>query len=165
MGMKRYVVLLLWLCLWGVEARAAVQVKASAPEVVEEGEQFRLSFTVSTQDVSDFHLPELKGFSIDMGPSRSSQSSFQMINGRTSQSSSVTYTYILSALKAGNYTLPAATATVDGKKYRSNTVSIQVVPGSGGASTRQGGSRLSTAAYWCSKAIGPSRPSLTGTPL
>lgn len=141
MGMKRYVVLLLWLCLWGVEARAAVQVKASAPEVVEEGEQFRLSFTVSTQDVSDFHLPELKGFSIDMGPSRSSQSSFQMINGRTSQSSSVTYTYILSALKAGNYTLPAATATVDGKKYRSNTVSIQVVPGSGGASTRQGGSR------------------------
>ena len=107
--MKKYIALL-WLCCLTVGIRAAVQIKAAAPDVVEEGEQFRLSFTVNTQDVSNFHLPTLKGFSVDMGPSRSSQSSFQMINGKTSQSSSVTYTYILSALKAGTYTIPAATA-------------------------------------------------------
>ncbi len=132
--MKKYIALL-WLCCLTVGIRAAVQIKAAAPDVVEEGEQFRLSFTVNTQDVSNFHLPTLKGFSVDMGPSRSSQSSFQMINGKTSQSSSVTYTYILSALKAGTYTIPAATATVNGKQYRSNTVSIEVVPGSGGGIT------------------------------
>ena len=138
--MKKYIALL-WLCCLTVGIRAAVQIKAAAPDVVEEGEQFRLSFTVNTQDVSNFHLPTLKGFSVDMGPSRSSQSSFQMINGKTSQSSSVTYTYILSALKAGTYTIPAATATVNGKQYRSNTVSIEVVPGSGGgAQSRQQGS-------------------------
>ena len=97
--MKKYIALL-WLCCLTVGIRAAIQIKAAAPDVVEEGEQFRLSFTVNTQDVSNFHLPTLKGFSVDMGPSRSSQSSFQMINGKTSQSSSVTYTYILSALKA-----------------------------------------------------------------
>ena len=102
--MKKYIALL-WLCCLTVGIRAAVQIKAAAPDVVEEGEQFRLSFTVNTQDVSNFHLPTLKGFSVDMGPSRSSQSSFQMINGKTSQSSSVTYTYILSALKAGTYTI------------------------------------------------------------
>ena len=138
--MKKYIALL-WLCCLTVGIRAAVQIKAAAPDVVEEGEQFRLSFTVNTQDVSNFHLPTLKGFSVDMGPSRSSQSSFQMINGKTSQSSSVTYTYILSALKAGTYTIPAATATVNGKQYRSNTVSIEVVPGSGGGSQsrQQGG--------------------------
>lgn len=129
--MKKYIALL-WLCCLTVGIRAAVQIKAAAPDVVEEGEQFRLSFTVNTQDVSNFHLPTLKGFSVDMGPSRSSQSSFQMINGKTSQSSSVTYTYILSALKTGTYTIPAATATVNGKQYRSNTVNIEVVPGSGG---------------------------------
>ena len=104
--MKKYIALL-WLCCLTVGIRAAVQIKAAAPDVVEEGEQFRLSFTVNTQDVSNFHLPTLKGFSVDMGPSRSSQSSFQMINGKTSQSSSVTYTYILSALKTGTYTIPA----------------------------------------------------------
>ena len=103
--MKKYIALL-WLCCLTVGIRAAVQIKAAAPDVVEEGEQFRLSFTVNTQDVSNFHLPTLKGFSVDMGPSRSSQSSFQMINGKTSQSSSVTYTYILSALKTGTYTIP-----------------------------------------------------------
>ena len=117
--MKKYIALL-WLCCLTVGIRAAVQIKAAAPDVVEEGEQFRLSFTMNTQDVSNFHLPTLKGFSVDMGPSRSSQSSFQMINGKTSQSSSVTYTYILSALKAGTYTIPAATATVNGKQYRSH---------------------------------------------
>lgn len=135
--MKRYV-LIFWLCWLGMCARATIQIKASAPDIVEEGEQFRLSFTINSQDVSNFRLPELKGFSIDMGPSRSSQSSFQMINGRTTQSSSITYTYILSALKAGDYTIPSVTATVEGKQYRSNTLQIKVLPGSGGGSGQGG---------------------------
>ena len=137
--MGKYV-LLLWLCLLAAGVHAAVQVKATAPEEVEVGEQFRLSFTINTQDVGDFNWPEPEGFSVDMGPSRSSQSSFQMINGRTTQSSSLTYTYILSALKAGTYTIPAATATVEGKAYKSNTLQIKVVESAGGGgSAAQGG--------------------------
>ena len=62
--MKKFLIGL-WMCLLAMGAQAAIQVKATAPDVVEEGEQFRLSFTVNTQDVSDFHLPELEGFSID----------------------------------------------------------------------------------------------------
>ena len=140
--MKKYIVLF-WLCCLCAGMRAAVQVTASAPDVVEEGEQFRLSFTVNTQDVSDFRWAEPEGFSIDMGPSRSSQSSFQMINGKTSQSSSITYTYILSALKEGTYTLPVATATVGGKQYQSKALSIKVLPGSGAGTqgNRPGGGR------------------------
>ncbi|WP_288155473.1 BatD family protein [Phocaeicola sartorii] len=126
--MKKYIVLI-WLCCFVLTTQAAIQVKASAPSVVEEGEQFRLSFTINTQDITDFNFPSLKEFSVDMGPSRSSQSSFQMINGRTTQSSSVTYTYILSALKAGTYTIPAATVTISGKKYSSNTLHIEVLTG------------------------------------
>ena len=135
--MKRYV-LIFWLCWLGMCARAAIQIKASAPDVVEEGEQFRLSFTINSQDVSNFRLPELKGFSIDMGPSRSSQSSFQIINGRTTQSSSITYTYILSALEEGDYTIPSVTATVEGKQYRSNSLQIKVLPGNGGGAGQSG---------------------------
>ena len=91
--MKKYIALL-WLCCLTVGIRAAVQIKAAAPDVVEEGEQFRLSFTVNTQDVSNFHLPTER-FSVDMGRAAPHSPSFQMINGKTSQSSSVTYTYIL----------------------------------------------------------------------
>lgn len=138
MDLKKYI-LWVWFCLSGISMQAAIHIKASAPDIVEEGEQFRLSFTINTQDVSDFQLPPLKGFNIDMGPSRSSQNSIQIINGRTTQNSSLTYTYILSATKAGDYTIPAATATVDGKKHSSNTVKIQVLPGSrNGAQSSQG---------------------------
>lgn len=132
--MRKYIFVLL-LCLFEVNVKAEVQVKASAPETVEVGEQFRLSFTINTQNVSDFHLPELDGFNVDMGPSRSSQSSFQIINGRTSQSSTLTYTYIISAQKSGTFKIPAATATVEGKQYQSNTLSIKVLDGGNSSST------------------------------
>jgi tetratricopeptide (TPR) repeat protein len=49
-----------------------------------------------------------------------------MVNGRTSQSSTVTYTYILCALKNGTFTIPAATIKADGKQISSNTLKIQV---------------------------------------
>lgn len=134
--MKKYIILFL-LCVLGMSAQADVQIKASAPGTVEVGEQFRLTYTVNTQDVSNFHLPELNGFSVDMGPSRSAQSSFQMINGRTSQSSTLTYTYIISALKSGTFKIPAATVTVDGKQYTSNTLTIKVLDNGGGGSSSQ----------------------------
>ena len=61
-----------------------------------------------------------------MGPSTSTQSSFSMVNGHTSQSSTVTYTYILCALKNGTFTIPAASITAEGKQITSNAVKIQV---------------------------------------
>ena len=65
----------------------------SAPSHVAVGEQFRLSYTVNTQDVSDFragNIPE--ELDVLIGPNRSMQSSYQMINGHTSSTSSITYT-------------------------------------------------------------------------
>ena len=53
--MKKYIALL-WLCCLTVGIRAAVQIKAAAPDVVEEGEQFRLSFTVNTQEIGRAHV-------------------------------------------------------------------------------------------------------------
>lgn len=139
--MRRYI-LLLWvlMCVTGVSA--AVQVTASAPDVVVVGEEFRLSYKVNTQDVSDWKVPAFTGFEVLMGPSRSSESSFQMINGRTSQTSSITFTYILSATKEGNYTFPGATVTSGGKQYKSNSLKIQVLPADkagNGASSQNGG--------------------------
>ena len=135
MNMKKYIILLI-LCLTGVYVQADVQMKATAPETVEVGEQFKLSVTINTQNVTDFRLPDLNDFSVDMGPSRSQQSSFQIINGRTSQSSTLTYTYILRALKSGTFKIPAATAMVEGKQYRSNTLTINVLDNGGGGSAQ-----------------------------
>lgn len=108
-----------------------------APSQVAVGEQFRLTYTVNTDDVNDFragNIPE--ALEVLMGPRTSTQSSFQMINGKTSSSSSVTFTYIVCANKAGNYTIPAARAVAAGKQIHSNVLHIRV---SGSASSSQQG--------------------------
>ena len=66
-----------------------------APDVVVNGDQFRLSYTVNTQKVKEFRAPNINDFEVLMGPTRSTQNSTQIINGKMSSSQSVTFTYIL----------------------------------------------------------------------
>ena len=63
-----------------------------------------------------------------MGPSRSQQSSTQIINGNVTSTSSITFTYILMADKEGTYTIPGATIVADGQNKTSNSVQIKVLP-------------------------------------
>ena len=100
---------------------------ASAPDVVVVGDQFRLSYTVTTQKVKDFRAPSIKGFDVLMGPSRSEQSSTQIVNGSVS-TSSITFTYILMANTAGEFTVPGASIVADGNQMISNSVKIKVLP-------------------------------------
>ena len=129
----------------------AQQITGKAPSQVAVGEQFRLSYTVNTDDVSGFRAGNIPdAFEVLMGPSTSTQSSFQMINGHTSSSTSVTYTYILSATKNGSFTIPAAHATVNGKTLQSNELHIKVSGtaqqgNSGGAQHPQGGGQARVA--------------------
>ena len=62
-----------------VMAADNVTITANAPDAVAVGDQFRLSFTINTQNVRDFRVGEIKGFDVLMGPSRSQQNSVQMI--------------------------------------------------------------------------------------
>lgn len=105
-----------------------VSFTASAPDAVAVGDQFRLSYTVTTQKVRDFRVPSIKGFDVLMGPSRSQQNSVQIINGKTTSTSSITFTYILMATAEGNFTIPGATITADGNQMVSNSVHIKVLP-------------------------------------
>ena len=66
------------------------------------------------------------GLEVIAGPYTSSQSSYQMINGHTSSSSSVTITYTLYAAKNGSFTIGASHALVGGKRLSSRPVKIQV---------------------------------------
>ena len=113
------------------------QIRVSAPQQVAVGEQFRLQYTISTTDVKGFRAGSIPdAFEVLMGPSTSTQQSIQMINGHTTQSSSVTYTYILAAVKKGSFVISGAHATVNGKSMFSNSVKITV---SGSAQNQQYG--------------------------
>lgn len=118
-----------------------VSFTATAPEAVAVGDQFRLSYTVTTQNVRDFRVPSFKGFDVLMGPSPSRQSSVQIINGKTTSTRSITYTYILMATAEGSYTLPAASIVADGEQMLSNAVEIKVLPADKAAASGTGSSQ------------------------
>ena len=122
------------------------QFTMSGPEVISTGEQFRLSFSINDKG-SNLQLPDLSDFNILMGPSTSQSSSFQMINGKTSRSVSYSYIYILSAKKEGKFTIQPASINVDGEKYQSNSLTIQVVKGQTNSSSQSQGNRSSGNGY------------------
>jgi tetratricopeptide (TPR) repeat protein len=102
------------------------------------GEQFRLTYTVNTQNATDFRAGDIPAeLEVLIGPNRSMQSSYQMINGHTSSSSSITYTYIVCATKNGTFTIPPAHVVVGGKTIASNALNIKVSgsPQAGGGSS------------------------------
>ena len=117
---------------------------ANAPEVVVSGDQFRLSYTINSQKVRDFRAPSIQGFEVLMGPSRSTQSSTQIINGNVTSTSTITFTYILMAGKEGTYKIPGATIVADGNNYTSNSVEIKVLPPDQSSGAGSGNSRNSS---------------------
>jgi hypothetical protein len=127
--MIRKIKILLILIFIGYTAMAdKIQFTMEGPDVVAMGEQFRLSFTLN-ENGSDLQLPDLSNFDVLMGPSTSQSSSFQMINGKTTQSVSFSYTFVLRAKKEGKFTIRPASIKASGKTYESNSLDIQVVKG------------------------------------
>ncbi|MGL5938185.1 MAG: BatD family protein [Phocaeicola sp.] len=148
--MRKIVLLLIaTLGVMGVWAADQVTFVASAPDAVAVGDQFRLSYTINTQKVKDFRIPDVKGFEVLMGPSRSQQSSMQIINGSRTSTSSITFTYVLRGTEPGEYTIPGASAQANGESILSNSLKIKVLPANqnGGSSSTQssgGGSSAQT---------------------
>lgn len=123
----------------------AQRLVANAPSHVVVGEQFRLTYTINTQNVSGFRVGNIPdALEVLMGPSTSSQSSFQMVNGHTSSSSSITYTFILCANKNGSFTIPPAHISVGGKTIVSSAIRLRASGtahgnNNGGGQSQQGG--------------------------
>lgn len=134
---------ILFFLVLGTQAQD-VRFTMSAPNAVENGKQFRLSFTLNKRG-SKLQLPPgmNDNFQFLMGPSTGT--SYQNINGRSSTTYS--YTYIYKATKEGTFEIRPASIEVDGEIVESNSLKIQVVkanaqpiqPQSGGQ-TQQGGS-------------------------
>lgn len=127
--MRSFIIVLL-LCIIGGAKVFAQETKftASAPSVVEVGEQFRLSFVLNKKG-ENLQVPTLQGFDLLAGPSLSTSFNTSIINGKMEQSSEYTYTYILEAREEGEYTVAPAMITVDGKGYKSNALKIKVIKG------------------------------------
>ncbi|MDP4148964.1 MAG: BatD family protein [Bacteroidota bacterium] len=84
----------------------------------------------NAKQIDQLEPPDFPGFTIVQGPMQSS--GMTVINGNVSQSIGVSF--VLQPEKTGKFTIQGATANVDGKKIRSNPVTITVTATSSGNS-------------------------------
>ncbi|MCT4616482.1 MAG: BatD family protein [Marinifilaceae bacterium] len=101
---------------------------ANAPRVVELGERFQLVYSLDKRG-ENLQTGQMSGFNILVGPSVSSSTSTQIINGKISTSSEYSYTFLLVANKTGKFNIPSASIDVDGKTIKSKPLTIEVVKG------------------------------------
>lgn len=139
--MRKFVLTFIYFAMAAAAGLAQVTFKIEAPRQAEVGQQIRVRYVANTTDVEDIQVNDFNGFKVAYGPSTSRSSNFSMINGKTTQSSTLTFTYVLVATQEGTHKLPEATITVDGKSIKSNSASIEVLPASnsGNGNNHNGG--------------------------
>jgi len=143
--MKRKIFLLTLLVISSLVTFAdePVRFTASAPSSVILDRPFQLVYSVNATG-KDLRAPEIVNFDVLAGPFESHSSSIQIINGKTTSTTSVSYTYTLQAQKTGTFTIGSASIVVGGQKYTSNGVAIKVLPAdSSTPSNSQGGQKSS----------------------
>jgi len=109
-----------------IRADEDIKFIGTGKQVVEVGERFRIVYEVNA-DGSSFRSPDFGDLQVLSGPNTSTNSSIQYINGRMTQSYSKTYSFIVQATQEGEVTVAPASVKVDGKTYKSNSITIKVV--------------------------------------
>lgn len=134
------VLLLLTMVSWQVAAQVRFDAYATNPRVSLD-DYVEVNFALSGGRTSRIEPPNFAGFRV-VGTQTSS--SFVMSNGAMSQK--MIYTYQLKPLKAGKFTIGAATTSVSGKTYSTQPITVEVLKGRVGSSTspQGGGSRVNT---------------------
>ena len=123
MKIKYYILSLLILLSAGVFGQAKF-IGTASKTTVGTGEQFEVSYTINT-NADDFTPPNVTGLHILSGPNVSN--SFESVNGQSSQSTTISY--IIMAIKEGNFTIGPASVVANGTKLTSNSIQIRVVKG------------------------------------
>lgn len=133
---------LLILFLITVSSFAQVQFNAKTSHTaVKTGDRFQVQFSANAQ-MNNFKAPNLgSNFRVLSGPNESTQMSW--VNGKTSHQ--ISYSYILMAVKEGDFTIGAASATIEGKTYKTEPFKVSVGKGvkvnQGGNSSQQNNSK------------------------
>lgn len=118
----------------------SIEISASAPKVVEVGQQFRYIISIN-QQVEKITPPKFEGFQVLSGPNRSSSSSVSIVNGEMQQTFSLRFTYILRAGKQGTYSIQPAVVKYKNKEHASNALSIDVIVARSSSSGNKPGSQ------------------------
>lgn len=107
------------------------------PRQVIAGNKFNVTFRLKDGEGNALKVSEIDGCTLLYGPSTSTMNSYQVINGNATSSTTVDYSYVYRADKAGTFTIPSASIMVGGRTLRTEPVSFKVLPADDSSS--QGG--------------------------
>lgn len=124
----RNIAILLVMMLLPISVLGAASFKAVAPKQVIQGNKFSIRFELENAQGSSFQGPEVGGCKFLYGPSQSRMMSSSFINGKSTSSSSESYTMTYRAEKAGKYTVGPASISVGGKIYKTNAFTLEILP-------------------------------------
>lgn len=126
--MKR--ILLILTLLLGVAASASAETSFTVipPRTVIAGNKFNVTFRLKDGQGSGLKAPEIKGCTLVFGPSTSTMQNYQWVNGKSTSSVTVDYSFTYRADNPGTYTIGEARITVDGKTYTTKPATFKVLP-------------------------------------
>ena len=129
----RKLYLMILMGLMSILASAQTSIQVQTHNVVALEEQFTVAFVIDGNRPSEFEWEAGDDFELLWGPQQGRSSSVQIINGKRTESSQTTYSYILRPIKSGKFTLPKARAVVGGKEIYSSATVVEVIGGGGTA--------------------------------
>ncbi len=113
--------------IFSVRGAEKVSFVAEAPMFVSAGEMFPVRFVLNAKpDKGSFVAPSFDDFDNVQGPSTSTSSSVQWINGERTSSVTYTMSYVMVPKGVGTFTVGSASIEVDGKRYTSQPTKIEV---------------------------------------
>ncbi|MDB5016823.1 MAG: protein BatD [Mucilaginibacter sp.] len=124
MNKRHYILTFLLLCANLLFADGIKFTASASKTEVGTGEQFEITFLVNA-NADGFTPPTFGSFQVLSGPNVST--SMESINGNSSVSNS--YSFILMAVKEGEFTIGPATIVVNGRRFTANPIKIKVVKG------------------------------------
>ena len=120
---KALIVCFIVTSIWADES---VNVTVDMREIIE-GETITLTVKANNMKSDpDVFLPEMSDFKIISGPSQSSSTNVQFLNGKMTKSSTTTLSWSLIPKRTGQLTIPALKIQVGKKSYLSTPITISV---------------------------------------
>lgn len=98
------------------------------PRTVIAGNKFNITFRLKDGQGSGLKAPEIKGCTLLFGPSTSTMQNYQWVNGKSTSSTTVDYSFTYRADSPGTYVIGEAHITSGGKTYTTKPVSFTVLP-------------------------------------
>ena len=108
-------------------AESTVNVTVDRNRIIE-GDSIILTITAkNVKSEPDVRLPNLQEFKIVSGPSQSSSTNVQFVNGKVTKSATTTLSWTLVPIKTGKLTIPAMVIKAGKQSFTSSPVSITVL--------------------------------------